>query len=57
MCGQTGWKYTLPPYFRSRFNLTIIHPLELVGLGKILHIFEASVSMFQIVPLILKNSP
>ena len=58
MCGRTGLKYTWPLYLRSRFNLTTINPLEIAGLGKMLHIFAGSAAMLlQMLPLILENSP
>ena len=44
-------------YFRSRYNLTTINPLETAGLGRILHTFAGSMSILQILPLILENSP
>ena len=44
-------------YLRFRFSLTTINPLEIAGLGKILHIFAASIGVLKMLPLILENSP
>ena len=43
-------------YLRSRFNLTTVNPLETAGLGKIFHIFAASIGLLQVLPLIFENS-
>ena len=40
---------------RSRFSLTKINPLEMAGLCKMLHMFAASMDMFQMCSLILQN--
>ena len=50
-------KYTWSLYLRSRFNLTTTNPLETASLGKMLHIFAASIGMLQMLSLILESSP
>ena len=43
-------------YLRFRFDFTTINPFESADLGKMLHIFAASMGILQILPLIFANS-
>ena len=56
MCGWTGSKYTWLLYFRFRFNLKTINPLETADLVKILHMFAASMAVLQVLLLFLRSS-
>ena len=55
---QTNWfKIYMTPVFKSLFSLTTINPFQTAGLNQILHIFAASMGMFQRLLLISENSP